>query len=131
MIQDFFLNFFSNPFNIVMALLFVVVGMLVGIVFVRYFLKPKNQILYCRERDGRGVELNVQDEDAISLETSSSPPLRFFKFGRSYEYLRRGRSFTRFFGKEGTAYTWRLQGFSTVPSKFEEVIEKVPVLNDG
>jgi len=114
-----------------MALLFVVVGMLVGIVLIRYGLRPKNQILYLRERDGRGMELNVQDEDAISLETSSKPVMRFFKYGRAYDFIRRGRAFTRFFGKEGTAYTWRLQGFSKVASKFKKVIRKVQMLNNG
>lgn len=126
-----FIDFFSNIFNLVMALLFVVVGMLVGIVLIRYGLKPKNQILYLRERDGRGMELNVQDEDAISLETSSKPVMRFFKYGRAYDFIKRGRAFTRFFGKEGTAYTWRLQGFSKVASKFKDVIRKVQMLNDG
>lgn len=109
---DFFVSFFSNPFNIVMGLLFALIGILVGIVLVRYLLRPKNQILYCRERDGRGLELNVDKEDAISLETATKPPLRFFKWGRAYEFIKRGRAFTRFFGKEGTGYSWRLFGFS-------------------
>ena len=109
---DFFVQFFSNPFNIVMVLLFVVIGILIGVVIIR-FLPSKNQILYCRERDGRGLELNVEKEDPISLETSTKPPLRFFKWGRSYEFRKRfGRAFTRFFGKEGTGYSWRLFGFS-------------------
>ena len=124
-----FQEFFSSIFNIVMVLVFVLVGMLIGIILIRYGLRPKNQILYCRERDGRGMELNVQEEDAISLETSSSPIMRFFKFGRAYEFIRRGRAFTRFFGKEGTAYTWRLQGFSKKPTKFEAVPREIPVLD--
>lgn len=104
-------------------------GVLLGILLLRYGLRPKNQILYCREKDGRGLELNVDKEDAISLETKSSPELRFFKYGRSYEFRKRGRAFTRFFGKEGTAYTWLLQGFKKVATKFEDKPVEVPVLN--
>jgi len=113
-----------------MCIVFVVLGILIGVLFLTYVLKPKNQILYCRERDGRGLELSVAKEDAVSLETNSKPELRFFKYGRSYEFRRRGRAFTRFFGKEGTAYSWLLQGFKKVATKFKEVKEQVPVLNE-
>jgi hypothetical protein len=76
------------------------------------------------------MELNIDAEDAVSLETKSNPPLRFFKYGRSYEfYGRLGRTFTRFLGKEGTAYTWRLQGFTKIktdnPGK--EEMQKIDV----
>jgi len=128
--QPLFLDWFSNVFNILFFVVALALGIILGIVILRYGFKPKNQILYCRERDGRGLELKVGEEDAVSLETNSSPELRFFKYGRSYEFRHRGRSFTRFFGKEGTAYTWRLQGFSKVPSKCETVTEQVPVLNE-
>jgi len=124
-----FIDWFLDVFNILFFMIAILIGVLVGFLLLRYGLKPKNQILYCRERDGRGLELNVTTEDAVSLETKSSPKLRFFKYGRSYEFRRRSRAFTRFFGKEGTAYSWRLQGFSKVPSKFKEVTEQVPVLN--
>lgn len=113
-----------------MFFLSIAIGALVGVMLIR-LMPARNQILYCRERDGRGMELNVADEDAVSLETHSSPELRFFKYGRSYEFRKRfGRAFTRFFGKEGTAYTWRLQGFSKTPTKYKTVTDEVPVLND-
>lgn len=85
---------------------------------------PKNQIQYCRERDGRGEEYDIEKEDAISLETKTEPPLRFFKYGRGYVFtiasrLRKLKKVTRFFGKEGTAYTWRLEGFKKDPTKFK------------
>ena len=128
---DFFVSFFSNAFNIVMGLLFVVIGILIGVVIVRYVLKPKNQILYCRERDGRGMELNVDKEDAISLETATKPPLRFFKWGRAYEFIKRGRAFTRFFGKEGTAYSWRLFGFSGKKGNPVKTTLEFPTLEDA
>ena len=108
---DWFINFFFDIFNIVMILIFLLVGMLVGIILRMYLFRPKNQILYCRERDGRGQEMDVIEEDAISLETNTDPPLRFYKFGRAFNFVKRGRAFTRFLAKEGTAYTWRLLGF--------------------
>jgi len=110
-----------------MVLIFVLVGMLIGIILVRFFLRPKNQILYCRERDGRGLEMDVAEEDALSLETKTDPELRFFKYGRSYEFHKRGRAFTRFFGKEGTAYTWLLEGFHKVATKFKKIPDIVLV----
>ena len=95
-----------------MGLIFMLSGVLIGVIFFRYIIPPRNQILYCRERDGRGEELTVGKEDGLSLETQTKPPYRFYKYGRAYEFLgRMGRAFTRFFGKEGTAYTWRLEGF--------------------
>lgn len=90
----------------------VLIGVLVGVILIRYGLRPKNQILYCRERDGRGLELNIDAEDALSMTTKTKPQLRFYKYGRAYDFQKRGRAYTRFFGKEGTAYTWRLQGFT-------------------
>lgn len=127
--MDWFIGFFANPFNILIGILFLAIGVVVGVVCVRFLMRPRNQILYCRERDGRGLELNVAAEDGVCLETNSSPELRFFKYGRSYEFSKRGRRFTRFLGKEGTAYTWRLQGFSKTPTKFETVTEELPVLD--
>ena len=103
---------FFNIFNILTIAIFFCVGVIVAIIFLRYGMRPKNQILYLRERDGRGLELDLSKEDAISFTTKSNPPLRFFKFGRSYEFRRRGRAYTRFLGKEGTAYTCRTEGFT-------------------
>jgi hypothetical protein len=114
---EFFTGFFTNIFNILILLIGVAVGVLVGIVVVRYGIGHRNQVLYCRERDGRGFELPIEKEDALSLQTED-PDLRFYKYGRSYEFLGKlGRSFTRFFGKEGTAYTWKLEGFDKDANK--------------
>lgn len=112
-----FIGFFSSIFNIVMMLIFVLVGIIIGILLFRLLTRPKNQILYCRERDGRGLELNVSEEDAVSLVTDSDPQLRFYKRGRSYNFNKRGRTFSRFFGKEGTGLTWRLLGFGGTKKK--------------
>lgn len=133
MVFDVFINFFTNPINISFMAMFVMVGVIIGYL---YQPSPKNQVLYCREKDGRGQELKIQSEDAVSLETKSNPALRFFKYGRSYVFtiarkFGKAKKVARFFGKEGTAYTWTLEGWkegkkvkdSKDPKK-ESVIEK-------
>jgi len=117
LIIDIFFSFFTSIFNILFFIIAILIGVIVGMILYRALTRPKNQIIYCRERDGRAMELNIAKEDAISLETATKPPLRFFKFGRSYELRRHGRPFTRFFGKEGTAYTWVLEGFHKLTPK--------------
>ena len=68
------------------------------------------RILYCRERDGRGVDLPVKFEDEIRLDTKNN--MRFFKHGRSYSFVgAMNRVRNIFFAKEGTAYTAKLLGF--------------------
>lgn len=119
---EIFLNYFTNPINIAFTGMFIAVGVLVGYV---YQPSPKNQVLYCREKDGRGEQYDIQNEDAISLVTKTNPALRFFKYGKSYVFtisrkLGKARKVARFIGKEGTAYTWRLMGFEKVPTKFED-----------
>lgn len=116
-----FIDFFFDIFNIVMILIFVLVGILIGVLVHRHFMKPKNQVLYCRERDGRGLEFNINEEGPFALETATNPALRFWKWGRSYDFFKRGRAYSRFFGKEGTAYTWVLEGFHRVATKFKKV----------
>lgn len=134
---EYFANFFGNIFNILMVIAFILIGAILGFVLSRYLLKPRNQVLYCRERDGRGEEYNIKNESAKTLETDTDPALRFFKFGRAYEFRRRGRAFTRFFAKEGTAYTWRLLGFQKVKSnpegieKLKEVSLEFPTLEEA
>lgn len=107
------------------------VGIIIGIILFRVITRPKNQIIYCRERDGRAMELDISKEDHITLETKTDPPLRFYKYGRSYELRKRGRAFTRFLGKEGTAYTWIMQGFKKVGSKLQEIKVPFPTLEDA
>lgn len=124
-----FLDLLGNVFAWVWFVIFALIGVFLGIVIRMYVLQPKNQMLYIRERDGRGNELNIKSEDAISLVTNSNPVMRFFKWGRSYEIRKRGKSSARFFGKEGTAYTWRLEGFSKTPTKYKKVPVQVPVMD--
>lgn len=76
------------------------------------------------------MDLNIAEEDHISLETNTKPPLRFYKHGRSYELRKRGRPYTRFFGKEGTAYTWLLEGHKKLRGEKKRVKVKFKTLGD-
>lgn len=83
----------------------------------------KNQVAYVRERDARGEDLNVSKENATSLETKSSPLMRFFKYHKGYTFKTRGifgkiKTFTRFIAKEGTAFLWKIEGFDKTPTKY-------------
>lgn len=81
--------------------------------------KPITEVMYCRDRDRRGQKLVVTEETAHSLRVerkglltfrSRHTPLRFIKLAGAYVFTEGGKMVTRFFGKEGTAYTWRLEG---------------------
>jgi len=99
--------------GIVRLLFFISIGSCIGILLSIY-LKGKNRIMYFREKDGRGQELPVEVEDHISCDTRSKPPLRIFKYGRSYEFIvgKLKRKITTHLVKEGTAYSWTLLGHS-------------------
>lgn len=112
--------------------MFLVLGAVIGILLRP---SPKNQVLYFRERDGRGHEYNIETEDAISVETVTDPSLRFFKWGRAYSFkaptrLNKLKTVNRFLGKEGSGYTWKLYGFDRIPSKYKTV-EKLLVDSEG
>lgn len=130
MFLEIFAGFFGNIFNFVIGLIFLLVGVIIGIILYRLLTRPQNQIIYCRERDGRALELNIAKEDHVSLETNTKPPLRFFKFGRSYELRKRGRPYTRHFGKEGTAFTWILEGHTKIKGKLKQVTKRFKNLGD-
>lgn len=120
-----------TTFGILRLIVYAAVGVLIGVLLRHYLWRAKNQIMYCRERDGRGVEIDVKEEDALSLITNSNPIMRFYKWGRSYEFQKRGRSFTRFFGKEGTGYIWRLMGFSQSKKNPKKIELEFPTLEEA
>ena len=74
--------------------------------------KPIREVMYIRERDRRGRRLPIKFETARTLEVRvrGLNPMRFFKWGGAYVFHEGGRMVTRYFGKEGTAYTWKLKG---------------------
>jgi len=95
--------------GIVRLLLGISIGTALG-VFMSLYITPKNRILYCRERDGRAEDQKITAETHGFLVTNRDT--QFVKHGRAYEFMARfGRKVTTYFGKEGTAYTWMLQGF--------------------
>jgi len=100
----------ANLVELLMRILFLLLG---GIFMYILFpiLGSATRILYCRERDGRGMDLAVKLEDEVRLDTKSN--IRFFKHGRSYAFTgMMNRLKSVFFAKEGSAYTARLLGFS-------------------
>lgn len=93
------------------------IGTVVIAIFLLIFIrkgKPITEVIYCRERDRRGEDLRVTSETAQSLlirrtgilSGANSFPLRFLKFAGSYVFRKGGKMITRFFGREGDAYTW-------------------------
>lgn len=100
----------TNLIELLMRIIFLLLGsILMYIIFP--LLGSATRILYCRERDGRGSDLAVNVEDEIRLDTTKN--LRFFKHGRSYAFTGiMNRLKNIYFGKEGTAYTAKLLGFS-------------------
>ena len=117
LIQMFFGN---NYIDLLMRFVFLILGVIFMYVFFPMF-GSTTRILYCRERDGRGLDLAVKEEDEIRLDTKND--IRFFKHGRSYAFEgSMKRLISMFFAKEGTAYTARLMGFSGTdeePTKIE------------
>lgn len=117
---DAFMSIFGNVLGILFLMIFLLSGIVSGLLIAVYR-RPKNRVFYIRERDSRGEELKISREDSISLRTESDPPLRFFKWGKAYDFRGRfHRVFTTFFGKEGTAYSWRLRGHDKKPTEYEE-----------
>ena len=112
MVLEFFTNFFTNPFNLVMIALFILTGILIGLVFRP---KAKNQVMKLIPRDRRFIDFNISKENAFSLMCESVkgfPPQRFLKYAPGWtgsvgKFLKRMR--TRYLGQEGTAYTWKTE----------------------
>jgi len=107
-----FIEFFLNPFNLIMVVLFVLVGVFIGIIFRP---KAKNQVMKILSKGRRFIDFNIKQENAFSVECEPKkgyPLQRFLKLCPSFtgevgRFLKRTR--TRFIGKEGTAYTWKTE----------------------
>jgi hypothetical protein len=128
MVLEFFGNFFTNPFNLVMIALFILIGILIGLVFRP---KAKNQVMKLIERDKRFVDFNIAKETAFSVECEPKKgfaPQRFIKLREAYtgtigRFLKRTR--TRFIGKEGTAYTWSVESGKKVIGSLAKALRGV------
>ena len=120
------LIFGANILELLMRIIFLLLG---GIFMYVLFpmLGSATRILYCRERDGRGVDLAVKLEDEIRLDTKNN--MRFFKHGRSYAFTGvMNRLKSVFFAKEGTAYTAKLMGFSGTEKEPTKIELKFPTV---
>lgn len=112
-IESIFLDIFGNLVFDIMLIIFLLIGLLGGI-----FLRPwfGNQVVKLIEREFRFVDLDIDEESAVSIECKNKkgmPPQRFFKHRPGYtgivgKFLK--KPVTRFFGREGTAYTWSIEG---------------------
>lgn len=107
-----FLDFFGNILNDIMIILFLLVGILTGLLFKP---KAKNRVIKLLPRDKRFLEFNIEEESAVGIlceEKKGYPLHRFIKLFPGYtgivgRFLK--KAVTLYFGKEGTAYTWRLK----------------------
>ena len=109
---DAFIGFFTNIFNILMLAIFILIGVLIGLM-----LKPKakDQVMKLIPRDMRFVDFDVKRENAFSVECEEKkgfPPQRFIKYkpgwsGGVGRFLK--RNITRHLGLEGTAYTCQVE----------------------
>lgn len=107
-----FIDVFANPLNWAFMGIFLVVGIAVGI-----FVKPfvGNQVMKFIPADHRFIDLDIQEETAVSLECKKKkgyPLQRFFKLhpgftGMAGKVIK--KPVTRFLAIEGTAYTWKIQ----------------------
>jgi len=112
LIIDFFANFFTNPFNIMMLAIILCIGIIIGLL-----LKPKtkDQVMKLIPRDMRFIDFNVKRENAFSVdceEKKGFPPQRFIKYkpgwtGHVGRFIK--RAVTRHLGLEGTAYTCQVE----------------------
>jgi len=108
-IEDIFLGFFGNLFNVLFAVVFLLTGIIVGFLF-----RPRggNTVMKILPKDRRFVDFKIAEETAVSVECEDKkgyPPHRFLKiaqgfYGTTGRFVR--RTSTRYLGKEGTAYLW-------------------------
>ena len=85
-------------------------AVLVGLYVVIKKTRPRREVMYLRERDRRGQRLSISEETATAASCRARKGIdkRFFKFAGAYTF-NEGGMVTRFFGKEGTAYTYKPQ----------------------
>lgn len=124
-----FLGFLNNPL-ILLAIACPVI-LLVGILLGHIVSQPKkNRVIKVSPESGRGVELQVREEDSTNLycdPVGSIPPQRFIKRLNAFTIIKKGwfklQNYACWFARYGTAY---VQGFSTDPIK---ISLKTAILN--
>lgn len=125
-VLEIFAGFFGNILNVVMILMFLVIGVIIGI-----FIRPrwKNTVMKIMPKDRRFIDFNIKEETAISVvcdDKKGFPPHRFLKIAIGYigeTGMVVKRAVTRYIAKEGTAYLWQ-----TDQDKFKRVAGGLPTL---
>lgn len=112
LVINMFVDFFGNPMSWVFLGLFILIGILIGV-----FLRPwfGNQVLKFTPADHRFVDLDIEEETAVSVQCKKKkgmPIQRFFKLHPGFtgivgRFIK--KPVTRFLGIEGTAYTWKIE----------------------
>ena len=97
--------------------------------------KPGREVMYLRERDRRGQRLSITEETATTIFCRARKGIdkRFFKWGGSYVFNEGGKQVTRFFGKEGTAYTYKLKEGKIEEGEHTDIVDaeiKCPKCNE-
>lgn len=121
---EIFLGFFGNIFNVVMLLVFLALGVILGLL-----LRPKwgNSVMKLLPKTARFVEFGIAEETAVSISCDDKkgfPPQRFIKISQGFvgtvgRFVK--KSVTRYLAKEGTAYT-----FKTTQNHLEEIPGGIP-----
>jgi hypothetical protein len=111
-ILDIFVQYFANPLTWVFMGVFVMIGLLIGLL-----LRPwmGNQVIKFMPGDHRFIDLNIDEETSVSVQckkVKGMPIQRFFKLHPGFTGIV-GRvikkPITRYLGIEGTAYTWQIK----------------------
>lgn len=104
-----------NPFILLLlaSITFSMTGIMIGV----YVSQPrKNRIIKLSPETGRGIEYQVEKEDAVNLickAVGDTPPLKFRKTTAAWNIIRKGvlnklQHYALWLGQEGTAYTFPL-----------------------
>lgn len=111
-ILDIFVQYFANPMTWVFMGVFIMVGLLIGLL-----LRPwmGNQVIKFMPGDHRFIDLSIDEETSVSVQCKKlkgMPIQRFFKLHPGFTGIV-GRfvkkPITRYLGMEGTAYTWQIK----------------------
>jgi hypothetical protein len=122
---EFLTDFFLNPFNWIMLVIFLLVGMIIAILL--YPRTGKDRVLKLDVDGKRFVELPIVEESSLTLECEAPkgmPEQRFWKYWPGYtgivgRFLKRPA--TVFLGRMGNAFTWKTSA-KDVPMSLKDAL---------
>ena len=123
-------DIFANP--LILLLISLPAFLLVGILLGTYLSQPRrNRVLKIAPESGRGVELEVKEEDAVNAycdPVGNIPPQRFIKRLQAISVVRKGflrlSNYALWFGRYGTAYTFRF-GSDPIKISLKEAVMNI------